>query len=86
MNKKRLKEYRAWKAMKARCYSPCNKNDGTYQRNGILVCDRWINNFDTFLADMGYAPNKDYTLERINNLGNYEPTNCKWAHKTPYPY
>lgn len=82
MNKSSTKEYQVWKRMKARCYSPCNKNMGNYQKNNIVVCDRWKNNFDNFLEDMGHIPNKDYSLERINNKKDYEPSNCKWIHKS----
>lgn len=72
------KEYRTWKGMKARCYAPSNANSGNYQKDGIIVCDRWKDSFDNFMDDMGYAPEKHYSLEREDNLKNYEPSNCKW--------
>jgi hypothetical protein len=77
---KRTAEYRAWSAMKTRC---CNKNDKNYPNyggRGIKVCDRWLHSFDNFMDDMGLRP-KGLTLERIDNNGNYEPGNVKWATK-----
>lgn len=44
-----------------------------------MVCGRWLNSFKNFLADMGYKPGPEYTLDRRNNDGNYEPDNCRWA-------
>lgn len=75
-------EYHSWYNMKTRCY---NKNyDGfeNYGARGITVCDRWRNSFENFYADMGPKPNKDYSLDRINTNGNYEPSNCRWATKS----
>lgn len=82
INRKTLKEYRIWKAMKARCYAPSNKNMGNYQRLGIIVCDEWKNNFFQFLSDMGKIPSNDHTIDRIDTYGNYEPKNCRWLHKS----
>lgn len=81
MNKKSLREYRIWKAMKARCYAPCNKNMGYYQKDGIKVCDRWLHSFDNFLADMGKCPFEDASIERIDIHGDYCLENCKWIHQ-----
>lgn len=73
------KEYRAWKAMKARCYSQCN-NNSNYQKNKIIVCDRWLKSFENFLEDMGNCPN-DCSLDRINNNDNYHKENCRWVNQ-----
>ena len=77
MNKKTMKEYRIWRAMKARCYAP-SQTKGYYKQNKIKVCNRWLHSFDNFYKDMGKIPGDDYSIERINVLGDYEPSNCKW--------
>lgn len=69
--------YWAWAAMKQRCG---NKNVRWYHRyggRGITVCDRWARSFEAFLEDMGEKPD-GLALGRINNDGNYEPSNCRW--------
>lgn len=67
-----------WQGMKNRCYW---KNGPSYHRyggRGIKVCERWLNSFYNFLEDMGEPPPNSY-LDRINNDGDYEPSNCRWV-------
>lgn len=79
MNKRTLPEYRAWKGMKARCYSPCNEKMGKYKERGITVCDRWMKSFDNFYSDMGDRPSDFHSLDRIDTLKGYSPDNCRWT-------
>ena len=78
MDKKSIKEYRIWKAMKSRCYSPSCRKQGYYQKDNIKVCDRWLHSFENFLEDMGKMPGENYSIERIDYSKDYCPENCKW--------
>jgi hypothetical protein len=75
---KKTVEYRAWISMKARCYNPSYRAFHNYGGRGIIVCDRWLNDFEAFLCDMDHRPEGKTSLGRIDNDGNYEPLNCEW--------
>lgn len=72
-------EFRIWDSMRRRCGDPTHPSYPGYGGRGIAVCDRWQQDFAAFRHDMGPRPSLDYQIERQDNDGNYEPSNCVWA-------
>lgn len=75
-------EYDTWQAIKSRCYNASGDDFHLYQGKGIKVCDRWLESFENFYADMGKRPSDHHSIERKDSNKDYEPSNCYWATPT----
>ena len=74
--------YSSYKAMMERCYLPSSGNYKRYGGKGVTVCEEWhdINKFAEWAESSGYKPG--LTIDRIDPLGNYEPSNCQWLTRS----
>lgn len=75
-------EYKAWRAARSRCHNPKDRAYKDYGARGIRMCEQWRESFTAFMADVGQRPSKNHSLDRIENDGNYEPGNVRWATRT----
>lgn len=73
--------YNSWLSMKVRCLKPKSRAWPYYGGRGIKIFDGWINSFESFLSHVGERPGPEYSLDRIDVNGNYEPGNVRWATK-----
>jgi hypothetical protein len=80
-NNEKTPEFSAWQDMKARCLNSNHKCFHRYGGRGITVYSEWIDSFEKFISYIGLRPSNKYSLDRINNDGNYEPGNVRWATK-----
>lgn len=74
----RSPEYNCWVQMRERCGNPNHPWFKNWGGRGIKVCERWMK-FESFIEDMGLRPSRFHSIDRVNNDGDYEPGNCRWA-------
>ena len=78
--------YNTWLGMKGRCLNPKHYNYHRYGGRGITICAQWVKSFAQFMKDMGPRPSFEHSIERQDNDGNYEPSNCYWATRSQQSY
>lgn len=71
--------FKIWLQMKQRCFNPNDDKYADYGGRGITVKEPWLSDFEAFRRDMGPRPSDEHSVDRVNNDGNYEPGNCRWA-------